>query len=187
MARGSPAATEAATTANKQAGTNYGNANALFGPLSASLQTDAIHPSGINPADLARMDTAALETGGGSNAAAVGQGALRSARTRNAGGADAAMGASIRSGGETASRGILANRMKNAEVMAGQREHGQTGLNSLFAENLSGGNQALGVVPQAVNADVQAKNSSWNWAKDLFGPLMGAAGAAAGGYMGRPN
>jgi hypothetical protein len=185
MARGSAQATTAANTAQKQAGTDYGNANALFGPLSAELQTQAIHPSGINPTDLARSDTAALETGGGSTAAAVGQGALRAARTRNSGGSDAATGSSVRSGGETASRGILANRMKNAEVKAGQQEHAESGLNSLFAENLSGGNQALGIVPNAVNADVQAKNASWNWAKDLFGPLMGAAGSAAGGYLSR--
>lgn len=180
MARGSAQATTAATTAQKQATTNYGNSNALFGPLSASLQTQMTHPSGIAPEDLARMDTSALEGGGGATAAAVGQGALRAARTRNAGGGDASLESSVRGGGETAARGILANRMKNVEVKSGQQERAESGLNSLFAENLGGGNQALGNVSSAVNADTQAKNASWNWAKDLFGPILSAASSYKG-------
>lgn len=182
MARGSAAATTAGATAQKQSGTNYGNANSLFGPLSAELQTQMVHPSGINPTDMARMDTSAMQSGGGSTSAAVGQGALRAARTRNAGGPDAATAAATRAGGEIASKGILANRVQNVDLKAKQQEDATHGLNSLFAENLSGGNQALGIVPQAVNADVNAKNASWDWAKDLFVPLAtGAMSAYAKG------
>ena len=180
MARGSTAATTAGTTAQNQAQTNYGNSNALFGPLSAQLSTEAANPSGINPTDLAKMDTAALQTGGGSTAGAVGQGALKAARTRNAGGSDAAIAQSARTGGEIASKGILGNRMKNVDVKSRQQQDAMSGLNSLFAENLSGGNQALGIVPQAANANTNAVNSSWDWAKDLFNPLMQDASAFKG-------
>lgn len=125
---------------------------------------------------MARMDTSSEQSGGGATAAAVGQGALRAARTRNAGGADAATASSVRTGGELASKGILANRMKNVDVQQKQRQEGTQGLNSLFAENLSGGSQALGIVPQSVNADVNAQNASWNWARDLMAPILSAAG-----------
>ena len=180
MARGSTAATTAGTTAQNQAQTNYGNSNALFGPLSAQFETEAAHPSGINPTDLARMDTSALQTGGGSTAGAVGQGALKAARTRNAGGSDAAIAQSARTGGEIASKGILGNRITNANMEEKQREGGLSGLESLFAQNLSGGNQALGIVPNAANANTNAVNSSWDWAKALFNPLMQDASAFKG-------
>ena len=180
MARGSAPANTAATTAQTQAQTNYGNSNALFGPLSAELETNVAHPTGINPTDLARMDTAALQTGGGSTAGAVGQGALKAARTRNAGGADAAIASSARTGGEIASKGILANRAKDAQLRGETYSEGLKGLQSLFAQNLSGGNQALGIVPNAANANTNAVNSSWDWAKDLFNPIMQDASAYKG-------
>lgn len=161
MARGSEPAQNAATS-------SYANAASLYGPLSTQLMSDVAHPAGINPVDLARMDTAALQTGGGSNGSAVGQGALRSARTRNAGGADAAIASAARTGAETASGGILRNRLASSELANQQRERALSGLNSLFAENLGGGTNA-------VNADVNAKNASWDWAKDLVVPLATGA------------
>lgn len=164
MARGSVPAQTAATD-------SYSNAQSLYGPLAAELQTQAVHPSGIDPTTMAQMDTAANQTGGGSTAAAVGQGALRAARTRNAGGADAATAAATRTGGEIASKGILANRVKNADLKVHQQEGAESGLNSLFGENLSGGTGA-------VNADVNAQNASWDWAKDLFNPIMEDASKA---------
>jgi hypothetical protein len=175
MARGSASAQAAATTAQKQGGTNYAQANSLYGPLSTAFATEAAHPPGINPTDLARMDTSVMQTVGGSNASAVGQGALKAARTRNAGGADAAIAEAARTGGETASRGILANRMKNADVQQEQRREGLSGMNSLFAENMTGGNAALGESANNTNADVNAQNASWDWAKDLVVPLATGA------------
>lgn len=188
MARGNSTATGAATTADTLANTYSGNAGALYGPLSGELQSEAAHPAGIDPTTMARMDTAALQTGGGSTGAAVGQGALRAARTRNAGGSDAAIASAARSGGETASRGILGNRIKSAEMQDRERQSALSGLNNLFAENLSGGNQALGQVAGDVNASTNAENASWDWAKDLFDPIMqatlGAGGNIAGKAMG---
>ncbi len=129
------------------------------------------------------MDTAALQTGGGSTAGAVGQGALKAARTRNAGGSDAAIASSARTGGEIASKGILGNRMENANLKAKQQQEGLSGLNSLFSENLSGGNQALGEGVNAVNANTNAENASWDWAKDLFAPAASAAASMYGSYV----
>lgn len=166
MARGNQGAQTASTNA-------YSDAQSLYGPLSAELQTQAVHPSGIDPATMAQMDTSALQSGGGSTAAAVGQGALRAARTRNAGGADAATAAATRTGGEIASKGILANRVKNAELKVNQQGQAESGLNNLFAENLSGGTAA-------VNANTGAQNASWDWASDLLDPMASNAVKAYG-------
>ncbi|MDE2099619.1 MAG: hypothetical protein KGL39_20370 [Patescibacteria group bacterium] len=175
MARGSTQATTAGTTAQNQANTSYSNANALFGPLSSMLTAEAAHPSGTDPTTMAQMDTAAMQTAGGAAAGANASGQLRAARTRNAGGADVAIAQGARTASETASKGILGNRIKSAEMQNQQRESALSGLNNLFAENLSGGNTALGIVPSAVNADTNAENASWDWSKDLFAPMMQAA------------
>lgn len=183
MARGSSEAQQASKTANNQAQTSYGNANALFGPLSTSLLTEAAHPTGIDPTTMGRMDTAAMEAAGGAGAGALGTGLLRAARTRNAGGADAATQEAARQSGQTASRGILGNRVKSAEMASENRQRALSGLGNLFGQNLSGGTSALGEVAANTNADTQAKHQSWDWASQLVVPLAQAAGSAAGGYM----
>lgn len=180
MARGNDTASSAATTAQDQAKTSYGNANALFGPLSANLLSEAAHPAGIDPATMSRMDTASMEAAGGANGSAAAAGALRAARTRNAGAADAAIGSAARTSGETASRGILANRVKSAELAQQNRRSALTGLEGLFGQNLTGGNQASSAVASNVNANTEAENASWDWAKDLFVPLAQAGASAAG-------
>ena len=178
MARGNTTAQNASSTAATQAGTDYGNANALYGPLSTTLENQVANPQGINPTDMAKMDTAALQSGGGATAGGVGQGALRAARTRNAGGSDAATASSVRTGGEIASKGILANQNKNAELKSSQQQSAENGLNSLFSENLSGGNSALGETAANANANTSAENASWDWATDLLNPLLGDASKA---------
>src|SRR5579864_7452790 len=100
MARGSQTADTAATSAQGLSSTYAGNASNLFGTLAPTLEAEAAHPSGMTPTDLAATDTAAKQSAGGTQAAAVGQGALRAARTRNAGGADAAVAESSRRAGE---------------------------------------------------------------------------------------
>lgn len=173
MARGNSQATGAATTAQDLANTYSGNASGLYGPLAGTLMSEAAHPTGIDPTTMSRMDTAALDTAGGSNASAAGQGALRAARTRNAGGADAAIASSARGGAATASKGILGNRIKSAELASEQQGRAISGLNNLYAENVSGGNQALGQVAPDVNANTQAENASYDWATDIMNPLLG--------------
>lgn len=172
MARGSAAANTAATSAQGLANTYSGNASALFGPLSSMLVSQAANPQGINPTDQAAMNTNAMQSAGGSQAAAVGAGRLRAARTRNAGGSDAAIGEAGRAAARIAPEAALQTRLKDASLKSSERGQALGGLNNLFAENLSGGNQALGIVPQAIQANTAAENASWDWSKDLFAPIL---------------
>jgi len=184
MARGSQQASTAATSAQNLSNTYSGNANALFGALEPMLVGEAAHPAGIDPTTMARMDTAAAQTAGGANAGAVGQAGLRSARMRNAGGGDAAVAESGRRAGETLSRGILGNRLRSSELQQQQRRSALSGLEGLFGANLGGSNAALGEVAQNVNANTQAENASWDWAKDLFVPLAESGARVATARLG---
>jgi hypothetical protein len=67
------------------------NAGNLFGSLAPQLTAEATNPQGYGAPTLAKIDTANKQTAGGTQAGAVGQGALLAARTRNAGTADAAI------------------------------------------------------------------------------------------------
>jgi len=172
MARGSSQATGAATTASDLANTYSGNAASLFSTLEPTLATEAAHPAGMAPTDLAAATTAGMQTGGGTQAAATGQGALRAARTRNIGGGDAAIASAARSGGQQESNAAFQTVLKNSALKQTQQQAGIKGMEGLFSENLAGGNQALGQVAGDVNANTNAETASWDWAKDLADPLL---------------
>ena len=72
---------------------------------------------------IAAADTAEQQSAGGGQSAAVGQGALLAGRTRNAGSADAAVGASTRAVGQQLSEGALQTRLKNAGMKMQQQVH----------------------------------------------------------------
>ena len=179
MGRGSDTANTAASTAQTLSGTYAGNAGSIYGTLAPMLESQAANPQGMSPVDIARADTASEESAGGGMAAAVGQGALKAARTRNIGGSDAAIGEAARGTGRNLAESTLKTRMADSEMKNSNRRGAMSGLGNLFSENLAGGNQALGQVAGDVNANTNAENASWDWSKDLFMPLLGAAGSAA--------
>lgn len=183
MARGSDSAKEAATTAQANSNTFSNNSQNLYSSLAPQLIAESAHPAGFTQPDLAAMTTDAQQTAGGSTGAAVGEGLLRSARTRNAGGSDAAIQAGVRSAGQELSKNALGIRTANARMKEGQRRSALGGVQGLLGTETGASNEALGIVPSAVNADVNQQNQSWAWAKNILQPAMQAAGGAAGGYF----
>jgi hypothetical protein len=180
VARGSTAAQTATNTANSFANTYGANAQGIFGDLAPTLESQMANPQGFSPTDLAAMSTSAQQSAGGTQAGAVGQGLLRAARTRNAGGADAAIEASARHAGEQLSQAGLTARLKNAAEKSRQQSQAEGELGNLYGTNVAGGNQALGEVAANVNANTNAENASWDWAKDLMDPILQAASTGAG-------
>jgi hypothetical protein len=176
MARGSSQATGAATAAQNLSNTNSGNANALFGVLEPQLAAESANPQGYAPAALAGMKSEAMQGAGGTQAAAVGQGALRAARTRNAGGADAATAASARGAGQQLSNANLKVDAGNEELKQQQRQSGLSGMEGLFGTSTGAGVGALGQVASNVSANTGAANESYDWAKDILSPLLSWAG-----------
>ena len=181
MARGSTAATGAATSAQNNSNTLMGNASSLYSSLAPELQSEAAHPQGFAPADRAAMTTAAQESAGGSQAGAVGQGALLAARTKNAGAPAAAIGAASRGAGEDLSRRAVETQFENAGLKEKQRQGALSGLQGLTGMETGAAGQELGIVPGAVNANTGAENASWDWATHLLQPLLGAASGSLPG------
>ena len=82
-----------------------------------------------------------MEGAGGTQAAAVGSGALRAARTRNSGGAAASTAASSRAAGEELSRANLKTNLANEEEKQQQRSQALGEEGSLFGTTTGAANQ----------------------------------------------
>ena len=91
------------------------------------------------------------------------------------------MAASARTAGQQLSNASLQTVLKNAALKQQQQESAQRGLEGLYGESANAGNAALSATAANVNANTQAENASWDWAKDILDPAMQAAGQAAGG------
>lgn len=184
MARGSSQASGAATSAQNLSNSLQGQSTGLYNTLAPELQSEAAAPSGFSPADMARMKTDAQQTAGGTQAAAVGQGALLAARTRNAGGPDAAIAQASRGAGRQLSEANLGTDVANARLKEQQRQAGLSGEENLYGRTLGGATQALGEVAPNVNADTNAKSQSWDWTKYLLDPLIQAGGQSGAAALG---
>lgn len=180
MARGNSQAQSAATSGLGLSNTLQGNAEGLYSQLAPELATQATHPSGFSPTDLAKMDTAAEQSAGGSQAAATGQGALLASRTRNPGAAAAAIAEGARSAGRNLSNAALDTQLANANLKSKQQAQALGEEGQLYGTDVSGANQGLGEVASNVNANTNAENASWDWAKDIMDPILSAAGASSG-------
>lgn len=180
MGRGSDTAESSAKQSQSTATGLTNNANALYSNLSPMLTSEAAHPAGFSPADEAALETGVQDTAGGSEAAAVGQGNLEAARTRNAGGFGQAVSDAARTAGENLSRGLLQVRGANANLKQQQHENALRGLEGLYGTNVEGANSALGNVAANVNADTNAEQASWTPFNSITGAITGAAKVARG-------
>ena len=179
MARGNTQAQAGATAGLNQSGALFNQAGALYGGLAPQLQAESINPSGFNPTTMARMKTENEQAGGGANAGVTGEAGLIEGRTRNAGGTGAALSQAARTTGAGVTDANLKTNLANEQLKEEQRQAGLSGQENLYGAGLRGGEAALGDVAPNVNANTEAVNSSWDWAKDLFAPFVGAAGGAA--------
>ena len=184
MARGSDQANQASTNAVGQNSQLFGGGQGLFNTLAPQLQSEAANPQGFGAPTLARLDTAAQESAGGGEAAATGQAALQDSRTRNAGGSGMALSKAARESGKNLTQATLQTRLANEQLKEEQRSHAQSELGGLYGTNVSGGNAALGEVASNVNANANQEDASWGWAKNILGPVLGAAGKVGAAYAG---
>lgn len=152
-----------AGTGQGAASTAAANAGNLYGSLAPQLQAEISNPQGYGAPTLAKMNTAGQQSAGGTQAGAVGQGALLAARTRNAGTADAAIGQSARQAGQQASDAALKTQVGNAQLQQQQKQAGLSSLAGLNATELGASNNALGISNQALSgANATAANNPWN-------------------------
>lgn len=165
--RGNQTANTAATTAAGTSAALQSNAGGLYNVEAPALINEATHPAGYAPTDLAAMNTAAQQSAGGSEAAAVGQGGLKAARTHNAGGSDAAIADAVRTSGQHATDAALQTQTQNANAKLKQQQEGMQGLGGLQENQQRAALESLGQIPGDVNASTNAENASWDWTKGL--------------------
>jgi hypothetical protein len=172
--------TNNATAGNAISKAGQQNAASLYGTLSPTLSTMATNPQGINPADMAKIQTSNMQTAGGANAGAVGQGSLLAARTKNAGTADAAIAKSGESASQNLSKANLATQNENQQVKQQQQGEGLKGLQSLYGTNESA---ALGGLNSSNTALKDASEFSPFWQKLLLQGVQ-AGGEAEKAFAG---
>lgn len=159
------------------------NASSLYGTLSPTLSTMATNPQGINPADMAKIQTSNMQTAGGANAGAVGQGSLLSARTKNAGTADAAIAKSGEAASQNLSKANLSTQNENQQVKQQQQSEGLKGLQGLYGTNTG---EAVSGLNASNNALKNAGDTSNFWQKLLLQGIQ-SGGQVASAYEGNPN
>lgn len=171
--------------ANSGAGQNLSrtagnNASSLYGTLDPALSTMATAPQGINPADMAKINTSEMQTAGGANAGAVGQGSLLSARTKNAGTADAAIAKSGEGAAQSLSKANLGTQVENQQVKQNQQLQGLKGMEGLYGTNEG---EALGGLNASDTALKDAGEAGNFWQKLLMQGLQ-SGGQVAASYAG---
>jgi len=138
------------------------NAANVYGGLEPTLAAEAAHPAGYTPAQKAMQNTAAQQSAGGSTAAAVGQGGLYAARTRNAGAGSSAIGNAVRSAGAGLSKNAVGTEMNSANLAHQTQQQGIKGLEGLNSTELGQGENALGLSNQALSgASESDQNQLW--------------------------
>lgn len=168
-----------AGTANNIAGQSIANANNIYGGLEPTLQAEAAHPQGLTPQAKAAMNTAAQQSAGGGTAGAIGAGRLYASRTRNAGGAKAAIGQAVRGAGKNLSDAALNTEMTNAKMQQQNQQAGINGLQKLNATETGAGENALGLSNKALGIGEQADENN-PYMKILLQGMQSAGQAASG-------
>lgn len=165
-----------------------GNATALFNQLSPEYTAEVNNPQGYGPAGLNAINTSTQQSLGGSTSGAVGQGMLTAARTRNAGGYQAAINESAREGMRRNAQLATETAAQNEQLKQQQKQAGLSGLSGLYGTNmnevlgaLGAENNSLGEMNNSTNALTNAGNSGW--LQNTLGVLntLGNLGADATG------
>lgn len=159
-------------------GNATGQANNAYNVANPIYTQEAKNPQGYSPQQMANMTTASLQSLGGANASAAGQGALQAARTNNAGGYQAAIDDAARGAGQQQSQNVLDLQNKSVGLQRQQQQEGLAGLAGIYSDaNRTG----QGYLSEADNA---AQNNPWM--KILLTGMQGASSAASA-YMGAPG
>lgn len=162
----------------------YGaNAAAAYSQLMPQYTNMALNPEGLSPTDKASMNTASMQSSGGSTAGAVTQGNLQAARTGNTGAYQTSLSEAVRRGMQESGDNALKTDLVDTGLKEQQRQEGLSGLSGLYNSNLGASTGELNAENQSTQALTQAGQSGW--LQNMTG-IMGAVGSvgSAAGSMG---
>ena len=154
-------ASDAYKEADNTGATLGGEAQGIGANLTPFLTQEMLHPQGIGQTGLS-AETAAAEAGaGGAASGLTGVANQRAAVSRNAGGFSAALDEAARQRDKAAagsSEGITA---ENEMLKQKQTQEGAAGLGNMYGTDTSGMLKAESLLPEDVNAEVNANKSGW--------------------------
>jgi hypothetical protein len=154
------ASNAAATAANT--GANLGSTAAGIGAnLTPFLTQEMFHPEGIGQQGIGAETSAALGGAGGAASGLTGLADERAAATHNAGGYQAALADAARSRDKAAASASEGIEAQNEQAKMGERQEGAAGLGGLYKTDTSGMLQAMGQVPEDVNAEIAGNKTGW--------------------------
>ena len=162
-----------ATTASNVAGGLNTAAQGIGNTVTPALTQEATSPQGMGQTALTAMNTAGLQSTGGGQGAAQGQGNLEAARTRNAGAFQPAVDEAARGALRQNSTNALGTTLANEQLKQQQKQQGLAGLQGLYGTNL---NAAVGNANSSNNALAGAAQSQEGAINSVMSPLMGVLG-----------
>lgn len=165
-------------TASNLTGSSTANRGNLYNSLFGTYQNEASNPVGFTQPDIARMNTAAQQSAGGSLGAVVGKGNQYAAANRNLGSFAPAMDEASRSASRDLSNSALDIQNKNALLKETQRQQGISGMQGLENQENQDILASLGLQNQSTDALTNAEKTGWF--QNMLG-LMNSVGEATGG------
>ncbi len=159
------AATSQAAGAEKGASTTasgYGaQAGQLAGTLIPTLEQDINNPQGFTPSQTNSMLVAGEQGAGGGGAAITGAAGLRAARTRNSAGNSGVLDQAARRTAQTLSGNALNVQNQSAKLAEQKRAAALGGMQGLYGTDVNAQLKAMGIIPEDINAEVNAGKSGW--------------------------
>jgi hypothetical protein len=154
----------------------------VYGGLEPTLAARAATPMGYTPQQQASINTAGQQSAGGSTAAAVGQGGLYAARTRNPGAAQTAIGSANRAAGANLSRSAVGTQVESANLGQQNQRAALGGLQGVYGTDVGGGIGALNSSNQALQGASQSNENEF-WKQLLLQTEQSAAKVASAGLL----
>lgn len=171
----------AATTAAGTAAGYGSNAGQIGSSLVPYEEKQLTNPTGINPTDRNNMLVAGEQGAGGANAGIVGQAGLTAARTRNTGALSGVLDQASRNKTQQLSENALNVQNENTKVKLGQQDQAAKALGGLYGTDVNAQLKAQGLVPEDINAWMNAGRSGWlQDTEGVINTLGGAAKTGAG-------
>ena len=175
----------AAAAAGKAAGVasnvaqGYGSTAAGIGStLVPTLTQEATNPTGFTPTQLNNQLVAGEQGAGGATSGITGTAGLNAMRTRNSGALSSVFDAAARRQGQTLSQNALNVQNQNAMLQQKKQQEGLSGLEGLYGTDVGAQLKAMGIVPDDINAEVNASKSGWM--QNLEGGISALSGASKG-------
>ena len=162
MARGAQSQAAHAADTAAATGANYGaTAGGIQAGLIPKLNAEATGEIGFTPKQEANMLTAGEQGAGGAASGIVGEAGLRAGRTRNSAATSGIMDEAARQKMRQSSQNALGVQNESANLAQRKQASALDALQGLYGTDVSAQLRAMGLVPEDVNAEVNAGKSGW--------------------------